>query len=71
MERFKHEENLGVAIALLEPLLKTTNAGKNVAALMLEGEAVKIIFAGGNTARVPIFGESSIQAIIDVCRALQ
>lgn len=65
------EENKGLILAMLEPLVKATSAGQNVEALLLEGDSVKFVYANGFTAKIPISGDSGIQIIIDVCRALQ
>lgn len=65
------EENKGLIVTMLEPLVKATSAGQNVEALCYEGDSVKFVYANGCTAKIPISGDSGIQIIIDVCRALQ
>lgn len=63
-------ENKAIIVSLLEPLVKTTLAGQNVEALCYEGDAIKIVYVNGFTARIPIIGDSGIQIIVAVCRAL-
>lgn len=65
------EENKGLIVTMLEPLVKATSAGQNVEALILEDDTIKFVYANGCTAQIPISGDSGIQIIIDVCRALQ
>ena len=64
-------ETKAIIIAMLEPLVKATSAGQNVEVLCYEGDSVKIVYVNGFTARIPIIGDSGIQIIVDVCRALQ
>ena len=64
-------EDKGIILTMLEPVVKMTRAGENIVALLLEGDYVKFVYASGDTAKIPISGDSGIQLIIDVCRALQ
>ena len=63
-------ENKAIIVSLLEPLVKTTLAGQNVEALCYEGDTVKIVYTNGFAARIPVIGDSGIQIIVEVCRAL-
>ncbi len=64
-------ENKGLIVSLLEPLVKATSAGQNVEASCYEGDTVKIVYVNGFTARIPVFRDSGIQIIVELCRALQ
>lgn len=64
-------EDKGIILAMLEPVVKMTRAGQNIEALLLEGDYVKFVYASGDTVKIPVSGDSGIQLIIDVCRALQ
>ena len=64
-------EDKGIILVMLEPVVKMTRAGQNIAALMLEDDCVKFVYVSGDTVKILVSGDSGIQLIIDVCRALQ
>lgn len=64
-------EDKGIILVMLEPVVKMTRAGQNIEALLLEDDLVKVVFTNGEYAHVPISDDSGIQLIIDVCEALQ